>query len=254
MKQKIAELKSRYTDQHPDVIRLQNQLAEMKKENSRSYVGTGMEGEYVGTSIEAELILQHNQVKREIVAIQEEILNLNKQIVFYQRRVEDTPKREQELLSLNRNYKNIKETYNSLLKRKLEADIASNMEKSQKGEQFRIIDPARFPDKPISPDMKKLFLMCVAAGLACCGGLIFLLNFLDNSVKKPEIVTDKLGIPILAVMPTIKHHKDIIRRRMNIVFSIFGGLVSLALLACFAAVSILDMRPVLDFIKKVVNI
>ena len=128
------------------------------------------------------------------------------------------------------------------------------MEKRQKGEQFRILDPARLPDKPISPDMKKLFLMCLAAGLGCCGGLIFLLNFLDNSVKKPEIVLDKLGIPVLAVMPTIKHRKDIIWRRINIVFSIFGGMVSLALLACFAAVTILEMHPVVDLIKKYTNI
>ena len=96
--------------------------------------------------------------------------------------------------------------------------------------------------------------MCVAAGLACCGGFIFLLNFLDNSVKKPEVVTDKLGNHILAVMPTIKHHKDIIQQHINIGFSIFGALVSLALLACFAAVTILDMHQVSDFIKKVVNI
>ena len=208
----------------------------------------------VATTMETEFIQQRKGIKREIAVIKQEISDLNTQIVFYQRRVEDTPKKEQELLSLKRNYENIQETYNSLLQRKLEADISANMEKRQKGEQFRILDPARLPDKPISPDMKRLFLMCLAAGLGCCGGLIFLLNFLDNSVKKPEIVLDKLGIPILAVMPTIKHHKDIIWRRINIVFSIFGAMVSVALLACFAAVTILDMHPVVDLIKKYTNI
>ena len=245
-KYKLADLKSRYTDQHPDIIRLQNKIAEMEKQD-------GPEGT-TGTTMERELMLQRKGIQREIAVIKQEISDLNKQIGFYQQRVEDTPKKEQELLSLKRNYENIQETHNSLLHRKLEADIASNMEKRQKGEQFRIIDSARLPDKPISPDMKKLFLMCVAAGLACCGGLIFLLNFLDNSVKKPETVPDKLGIPILAVMPTIKHHKDIIWRRVNIGFSMLGALVSLALLACFAAVTILDMHPVVDVIKKVVNV
>ena len=128
------------------------------------------------------------------------------------------------------------------------------MEKTQKGEQFRILDPAVLPDKPISPDMKKLFLICLAAGLGCSGGIIFLLNYLDNSIKKPEVVSDKLRIPILAVMPTIKHQKDIIWQRVNVVFSIFGGMISLALLACFAAVTILDMHQVVDLIKKFANI
>ena len=240
---KLADLKSRYTDQHPEVIRLQNKISEMEKQDGP-----------VGTSMERELLLQRKGIQREIAVIKQEISELNKQIAFYQRRVEDTPEKEQELLSLKRNYENIQETYNSLLKRKLEADIAANMEKRQKGEQFRILDPGRLPDKPISPDMKKLFLMCLGAGFACCGGLIFLLNVLDKSVKKPETVPDKLGIPVLAVMPTIKHHKDIIWRRMNIGFSMLGALVSLALLACFAAVTILDMHPVVDVIKKVVNL
>jgi polysaccharide chain length determinant protein (PEP-CTERM system associated) len=240
---KLADLQSRYTDQHPDIIRLKKKIAEMEKKDGP-----------VGTTMERELLLQQKGIQREIAAIKQEISELDKQIDFYQRRVEDTPKKEQELLSLKRNYENIKQTYNSLLQRKLEADIAANMEKRQKGEQFRILDPARLPDKPISPDMKKLFLMCLGAGLACCAGLIVLLNILDNSVKKPETVPDKLGIPVLAVMPTIKHRKDIIRRRMNIGFSIVGALVSVALLACFAAVTILDMHPVMDVIKKVVNI
>jgi len=243
LKQQLADYRSRYTDQYPDVIQLQNRIAEMEKENGP-----------VAKTLEAELILQRNAIEREIEVIKQEISDLNKQIAFYQRRVEDTPKREQELLSLKRNYENIQETYNSLLRRKLEADIAANMEKRQKGEQFRILDPARLPDKPLSPDMKKFFFMCVAAGLACCCGLIFLLNFLDNSVRKPELVTEKLGIPILAVMPTIRHRKDIILRRVNIVFSIFGGMLSLAMLACFAAVTILDMHPVIDLIKKYTNI
>jgi polysaccharide chain length determinant protein (PEP-CTERM system associated) len=254
LKLKLTELKSNYTDRHPDVIRLQKQIADVEKENTRPYAGKGMEDESVGTGIEGELIQQRKDIEREIVAIQEEISNLNKKIVFYQRRVEDTPKREQELLSLKRNYENIQETHNSLLKRKLEADIASNMEKRQQGEQFRIIDSGRLPDKPLSPDMKRLFLICLAAGLGCSGGLILLLNFLDNSVKKPEVVPNKLGIPVLAVMPTIKHRKDIIWRRVNIVFSIFGTLVSLALLACFAAVTILDMHQVVHIIKKYANI
>jgi uncharacterized protein involved in exopolysaccharide biosynthesis len=61
-------------------------------------------------------------------------------------------------LSLKRDYDNILATHNSLLARKLEAEIAVNMERKQKGEQFRVLDSARLPEKPIKPDMKKLFV------------------------------------------------------------------------------------------------
>jgi hypothetical protein len=102
--------------------------------------------------------------------------------------------------------------------------------------------------------MRKLFLLCVAAGLGLGGGLIFLLEFFDNSVRKPENVPAKLGIPVLVAMPSIERRKDVIRRRMNMVLSIFGTLVSLALLACFAAVSILNMQPAIALIKQYVVI
>ena len=62
-------------------------------------------------------------------------------------------------------YNDIQESYSSLLSRKLEAEISVNMERKQKGEQFRIIDAARLPQKPVSPDMRKLFLLTVALGL-----------------------------------------------------------------------------------------
>ena len=179
---------------------------------------------------------------------------MQSQITLYQRRVENTPKIEQELLSLKRDYENIQETYKSLLERKLEADIAVNMERKQQGEQFRILDRGRLPDKPISPNMKKLFMMCVAAGLGLGGGLIFLLEYLDNSIRKPENVCTKLGVPLLVAMPSIKNHKDVTRRRLNLVLSIFGTLVSLALLACFAAVSVLDMPLPMELIKKYVSL
>jgi LPS O-antigen subunit length determinant protein (WzzB/FepE family) len=207
-----------------------------------------------GLSLESELIVQRGGVKREIAAIKKEISELKAQVALYQQRVETTPKTEQELLSLERDYENIQETYKSLLERKLEADIAVNMEKRQQGEQFRILDPPRLPDKPISPNMKKLFLLCVVAGLGLGGGLIFLLEFLDNSVRKPESVPAKLGIPVLVAVPSLDRRRDVIWRRMNMVLSIFGSLVSLALLACFAAVSILDMQLPIDLIKNYISI
>ena len=96
-------------------------------------------------------------------------------------------------MTFQRDYENTQESYNSLLNRKLEAEIAVNMEKKQKGEQFRILDRAVLPQKPISPDMRKLFLFSVAAGLGLGGGLIFLLDFMNTSLKQPKDYETELG-------------------------------------------------------------
>ena len=67
-------------------------------------------------------------------------------------RVENSPRREQEMVSLTRDYENLKLSYDDLLKKKLDAEVSQNLEKRQKGEQFQILDPANLPQKPFSPE------------------------------------------------------------------------------------------------------
>lgn len=263
LKQQLADFKIRYTPQHPDVIRLQRRIAELEKQSpplstdsdaggsSRPSGGAGLP--MTGRGVEAGLIAQRNSAAREIVAIRQELSSLQEQIDVYQRRVEDSPKLEQELLSLNRDYENTQKTYESLLTRKQEAEVAANMERQQKGEQFRILDLARLPDKPQSPDMRKLFLMCVMAGLGLGGGLIFLLEFLDKSVRKLESVPKKLGIPLLVAVPKIDHPKDVRKRRLNDGLSIAAAVICMALMALFAAVSILGMPGPMEMVKRLVT-
>ena len=68
-----------------------------------------------------------------IGSMQEDINKIDRQIKDYQQRIERTPKREEEMLALKRDYQNIQDTYRSLLSRKLEADMAVNMERKKKG-------------------------------------------------------------------------------------------------------------------------
>ena len=261
LRQQLTDYKIRYTPQHPDVIRLQRKIEELEKEIPPPSADAGAGGSTraagsgfptAGRGVEADLITQRNSAAREIAAIREELSALQEQIAVYQRRVEDTPKLEQELLSLKRDYDNTQKTYDSLLARKQEAEVAANMERQQKGEQFRILDPARLPDKPQSPDMRKLFLMCVMAGLGLGGGLIFLLEFLDKSVKKLESVPQKLGIPLLVAVPKIDHPKDVRKRRLNDGLSIAAAVICTALLALFATVSVLGMPGPTEMVKRMI--
>ena len=259
LKQQLAEYKIRYTPQHPDVIMLQKKIEDLERElpppssNTADSGSTQMVRPASRNGVEADLSVQRNSTAREIAAIKEEISDLEKQIDIYQRRIENTPKLEQELLSLKRDYDNTQNTYESLLDRKQEAEVAANMERQQKGEQFRILDPARLPDKPMSPDMRKLFLMCVMAGLGLGCGLIFALDYIDSSVKKPDIVPTKLRIPLLVAMPEVKRPMDTRKRRLNDGLSILATMVCLALLALFAAVSVLGMPGPTEMVKKLIT-
>ncbi len=122
-------------------------------------------------------------------------------MTLHQKRVDATPQREQELLSLNRDYDNLKNLYNSMLNRKLEAEIAVSMERKQKGEQFRVIDPAKIPESPVEPDMKKILMLTLVLGLGLGGGLAYLVEAVDTSYKNPQELEKELELPVLVSVP-----------------------------------------------------
>ena len=68
------------------------------------------------------------------------------------------------MASLMREHQSTKETYERLLQKSQSAQQAENLERRQKGEQFRVIDPARLPEKPFSPDIPKILLIGLLAG------------------------------------------------------------------------------------------
>jgi hypothetical protein len=157
-------------------------------------------------------------------------------------------------MALKRDYVNTQESYNSLLNRKLEAEIAVNMEKKQKGEQFRIIDRATLPRKPVSKDMRKLFLFSVAAGLGLGGGLIFLLDFLNPSLKQPKDYQSELGLLVLATIPKLLSPKDKILRRLNRGLTAISLVFAAGLTVGFGLLILKGVNPMMEIVRAYVKI
>jgi uncharacterized protein involved in exopolysaccharide biosynthesis len=257
LRQQLAEFQTKYTENHPDVVALTKKIEALEKEQAEAAAAPAAQTAKAAAPkaapagaggagrpfMEAELVGQQQAIVRNIQAVEAEIVKIQAQIEHYQKRVENTPKREQELLLLKRDYDNIKTTYSSVLNRKLEADIALNMEKTQKGEQFRILDPPRMAEKPISPNLRMILMACVAAGLGIGAGIIFLFEFFDNSVRKPEALQARLALPVLMVMPAMVHmqtRRSRVLGWLNNGLSIVGALACLALLGGLAAVTVLE--------------
>lgn len=228
----LESLRSRYTEQHPDIIRIKKQIEELKAGAS------AIDGSSSAANIPRAIRRQMIEVEREIKLAESEIQNIEHQMAEYQKRVENTPKREQELLSLKRGYENVQTSYDSLLGRKLEADIAVNMERKQKGAQFRIVDPARLPEQPVEPNLRKLFLMIVATGIGAGGGLAFLLEYIDTSFRKPDEVEDVLKLKVIAAIPTIFNPKQVQLGKIERIGSIAYAAVTFGLFAVFGIITI----------------
>jgi len=200
LRNRLASLEARYTQNHPDVIRLKEMIANMEAERGVKTDDSPERSIPVSREVQA-LRGQLQDITLEIKSHKAEIKKIQSQVKWYEKKVEDTPKREQELLTRNRDYNNLNELYNSLLNRKLEAEMAVSMERKQKGEQFRVVDPAKIPSRPVEPDLKKMILLTLALGLGLGGGLAFLKETMDTSFKIPEEVEKELQLPVLVSMP-----------------------------------------------------
>jgi polysaccharide chain length determinant protein (PEP-CTERM system associated) len=237
LRNELAALEARYTSRHPDVIRLRETITTLERKTSE----TGEDGETVSapqalTGVDGTLRGQLREIDWEISTLKGEIKKARAQVAWYQKKVEETPKREQELLSLNRDYGNLKQLYSSLLNRKLEAGIAVSMEKKQKGEQFRVIDPAKVPTRPVKPDMKKILLISIVVGLGLGGGLAYVLEMMDTSYRNPDEVEKELKVPVLVSMP-IRHTEQEIKRR-RVKEAVKGASVAVGFVLCAAGVVI----------------
>ncbi len=255
LRSELEELESKYTPLHPDVIKLKGKIARFEEKLGKPPAdspGGAPQSETVpaANAFSQQAMLEINGLKSEIIRLQEQQKEIGEQVTIYKKRVEATPHREQELMSLNRDYQNIQEAYNSLLNRKLESEIAVNMEKKQKGEQFRIIDIAKTPEKPTSPNMKKLFLLVVAAGLGIGGGLISLLEYLNTSFKSIDEIEAHLGLPVIAALPEIITSRQKFFRRVNLALSTCGVLAAGGLFSAFAALSFVGEKKVMALVMR----
>ncbi len=261
--EKYDALLLRYTEKHPDVKKLKSIIEKLKQKleaakeeeelpsaESKEDIlpDMGMDPVAPLKAQRAQLVAEANNIQAEVSAIQEKMKN-------YAQRVEDTPKRELELQSLTRDYSNIQDVYNSILDRKLEAELSVNMEKKQKGEQFRILDHARLPEKPISPNVKMMFLLSIAGGLGLGGGFLFLKELLTFSViRRDDQIDTLLGLPILASIPPLEKPNGRTKKKIEWVMFICCCSYSAVFLAFFAILNHKGLDRTMNFIKTTLNL
>ncbi len=203
LRTQLADLQSRYSDKYPDIPRLKREIKEneeklknemeLKKDEPRARLNTD--------PLYQNMLNQFNNIEFEILTLKERQKGILEQARLYQERVENTPAREQQLLTLNRDYDNLKANYNSLLNRKLEAQLSENLEKRQKGERFRIVDSANLPQVPFSPDKKNILLIALILGAGTGVGIAVLIEFMITGFRKPQEVEDVIGLPVFATIP-----------------------------------------------------
>ncbi|MGI6119166.1 MAG: YveK family protein [Desulfosporosinus sp.] len=78
----------------------------------------------------------------------------------------------------------------------------------KKVDSVSIVDSAVIPNQPVKPNKMLNILIAFFAGLMASVGLVFLLEYLDNTIKSSEDVEKLLGIPVLGVIPNYQTNKQ----------------------------------------------
>jgi len=235
LKRELGIAQSKYTESHPDVIDLKKRISglepkvekilreqeakkearlkELKARQDRARTATTTEDQTVVITDPAtqrlldQYTTQFNESQLEAKRLRVETKNIKDQIVLYQRRIEETPKREEELSLLMRDYDLLRTNYQSLLDKKIQSQMAENLERKQQGEQFKVLDPARTPEKPVRPDRDRILLIGAAIGLMSGLGLAYFRETWNQKFHTEAEVEHFLGIPVIAVIPNLKEDK-----------------------------------------------
>lgn len=227
LESELTVLEARYTDRHPDVRQLKNRIAEteeLKKQIETELVSLANQsssdvqsGVSAGVAEARPASLEELQAQSPIMRVEselktidlkiktreEQIQKLKAAIREYDSRINVTPLREQQLADLTRDYEQSRQNYDSLLAKKLQSELASNLEKRQQGEQFVVIDPPSLPQVSYSPDRLKLSLIGLFVGFVLGFGVGAGAELIDDRVYRELDLKGLAPVTVLVAIPPL---------------------------------------------------
>ena len=165
---------------------------------------------------------------RQIAFKEGEERRLRGEIGAFQARLESVPGIESEWVALTRDYDTLAASYRELLSKSENSKMAASLEQRQIGEQFRILDPARVPLKPNSPNRARINLMGTAAGLGVGLLLVGLAYFRDSTMRSEADVLGAIDLPVLALLPFVATQADLRRQKRRRVLGWAAGVAVFA--------------------------
>ena len=244
---RLSDLESRhFTASHPDVRLVQRSIRDLERQLDTETLAGPVSGEPTLPAEEQARLRRVDELRASIEQIDKQTARnkLDEQRLRdagngYQQRVEMVPTRETELVELTRDYGTLQASYTGLLAKKEEANLSANLERLQAGEQFKVLDPARQPIRPITDRTRIRFMgMMVGLGLGVC--LIGLLEYRDSTFKTDSEVSSVLSVPVLAVVPMMESPQERKRARVRRLAMHFG--LGTTVIACLAVVAYTFVR------------
>lgn len=202
----LAAASEKYSPEHPDVARLQREVKDLEMQLAAMppAVATPNSGPIEADNpAYVQVQAQISATRNDLAALATEMGKLRAQATDYQRNISMGPEVEKGYRELARDYDNARMKYAEIRSKQQEAKTAQDLEADRKGERFTLIDPPLPPEEPISPNRKLIFIAGFILSLAATFGVLWLLEYMDSTVRGRKDLFDLTGVPPLALVPHI---------------------------------------------------
>ena len=231
LKVELAQKEAIYSSAHPDLSWLKRAIANLKQEVEKEQaLGSSSSGtDPARAQIESEIVSATSR----LTSLREQKKALQRKIENLQQRVLTTPQVERDLKGLTRDYENAIAEYDEIRAKQQQAEMAESLETQQKAERFVLLEAPLVPSVPVWPEKPKLYVMAFAAAVAGGGGMAFLAELLDASIRGPTALMSILQRHPIATIPIIETAADRRRTRQRRLLLLLG--------ACLLLISALVM-------------
>jgi polysaccharide biosynthesis transport protein len=228
---RLVDLKSHLSDKHPDVIKTKAEIAELTKQ-LRGANGETPEGKPDNPSY-INLQSQLASTRADIASVKRQLEDYRLKRDGFLKRLEASPRVEEGYKAMISQRSNLLAKNEDLSRKFMEARVAHGLEKEQLGERFTLIDAARLPETPISPNIPAIILIGLVLGIGSGCGAAALKENSDDSVYSIDQLAQVTRIPVLGAVPEIvtdlDRAKSSNRRRMILVTALVSMVAFLAI-------------------------
>jgi len=208
LQDKLLSLQAIYTPQHPDVLKTQHAIEDLKKRmEEQQKAGVANTPAPKPNAIEPPQLQQLRARLRQedlnIADLTKAQVKIQGDIRVLQGRIQSSPLVEQEFKDLTRDYQTASENYNDLLKKNNSAELAGVLEGKQESETFNVFDPPSLPNQPSFPNKFMFAGGGLGGGLALGLGILYLIAAMDKSLHSERDVELGLKLPLLVSIPAL---------------------------------------------------
>jgi uncharacterized protein involved in exopolysaccharide biosynthesis len=214
LKAEYTKLSAIYTESHPDLKALKRKIDAMEQgANIADPKNTaGSVTNLAVFKIQAKV----DAVNARLESLAQQKKMLQSKLSKNEHAMELTPRVAQGLDVLIRDRDSAQRKFDELRNRKMNAQIAQNLESENKSERFILLEPPVLPERPFKPNRIQILAMGFLAALGSAVAVVMVLEAIDKRIRGVEAITHVLGHPPLVVIPFLYTEEETRRKRVNI--------------------------------------